>query len=213
VPLFADRDSVIELLEGGADFAATAQEKSTGPSGPSGGELGWFGPGMMVPEFEAAVIELEAGAVSAPVQTQFGWHVVKLNETRTSPLPTLDDLRAELTTEVQQEELNTLLETLSAAADVTLPEEGAFDPSLIQNIDLLVKFPPHHQSPGNEDNSCSDSKTPPVDEHGMKETHPFRLDHDDLPLARLRRNSSSAYSKFPRTSRHNYRVPLIPSQA
>lgn len=131
--------TVIEMLEDGADFAATAQEKSTGPSGPSGGELGWFGPGMMVPEFEAAVIELEVGAVSTPVQTQFGWHVVKLNETRTTPLPTLDDLRGELTTQVQQEELNALLESLAADADVVLPEEGAFDFSLIQNIDLLDK--------------------------------------------------------------------------
>ena len=129
--------AVIEILEGGADFAETAQEKSTGPSGPSGGELGWFGPGMMVPEFEAAVIELEAEQVSEPVQTQFGWHVVKLNDQRTTPLPTLDDLRAELTTAIQQEELNTLLETLAAAADVTLPEDGAFDASIIQNLDLL----------------------------------------------------------------------------
>lgn len=129
--------AVIELLDDGADFAETAQEKSTGPSGPSGGELGWFGPGMMVPEFEAAVVEMEAGTVSAPVQTQFGWHVVKLNETRTSALPSLDELRGELSQQIQQEELNTLLETLTADAVVVLPEEGAFDPSLIQNLDLL----------------------------------------------------------------------------
>ncbi len=128
---------VIAMLDDGADFAETAQAKSTGPSGPSGGELGWFGPGMMVPEFEAAVIELEEGAISSPVQTQFGWHVVKLNETRTTPLPTLDELRGELTTQIQQEELDGLLQTLAADAEITLPEEGAFDFSLIQNLDLL----------------------------------------------------------------------------
>lgn len=131
--------AIVELLNDGADFAATAQEKSTGPSGPNGGELGWFGPGMMVPEFEAAVLELETGDVSAPVQTQFGWHVVKLNDARTTALPTLEDLRVELTTQLQQEELNALLATLTANADITLPDDEAFDFSLIQNLDLLDK--------------------------------------------------------------------------
>ena len=130
---------IIESLEGGADFAETAAEKSTGPSGPNGGELGWFGAGMMVPEFEAAVVALETGELSEPIQTQFGWHVVKLNDSRATSHPTLDDLRDELTTEIQQEILNELLETLTADADITLPEEGAFDFSVIQNLELLDK--------------------------------------------------------------------------
>ena len=130
---------IIESLEGGADFAETAAEKSTGPSGPNGGELGWFGAGMMVPEFEAAVVALETGELSEPIQTQFGWHVVKLNDSRETSHPTLDDLRDELTTEVQQEILNELLETLTADADITLPEEGAFEFSVIQNLELLDK--------------------------------------------------------------------------
>ncbi len=125
------------MIDDGADFAETAVEKSSGPSGPSGGDLGWFGPGMMVPAFEEAVLTLEAGEVSAPVQTQFGWHIVKLNETRETPLPTLDDLRAELSTEIQQQGLNALINTLSETADITLPEEGQFDFTLIQNLDLL----------------------------------------------------------------------------
>lgn len=124
-------------IDDGADFAETAQEISTGPSGPSGGALGWFGPGMMVPEFEAAVVALEVGEVSEPVQTQFGWHIVLLNETRLSELPTLDDLRDELTSEIQQENLNALLTSLTEAAEITLPEEGQFDFSVIQNLDLL----------------------------------------------------------------------------
>jgi len=130
---------LIESLEGGADFAETAAEESTGPSGPNGGELGWFGAGMMVPEFEAAVVALETGELSEPIQTQFGWHVVKLNDSRETSHPTLDDLRDELTTEVQQEILNELLETLTADAEITLPEEGAFDFSVIQNLELLDK--------------------------------------------------------------------------
>ncbi|HFQ15592.1 MAG TPA: peptidylprolyl isomerase, partial [Rhodobacteraceae bacterium] len=66
--------AIIGELENGADFAELAKEKSTGPSGPNGGALGWFSEGMMVAPFEAAVIGLEPGQVSpAPVQTQFGW--------------------------------------------------------------------------------------------------------------------------------------------
>lgn len=125
------------MIDGGADFAETARERSTGPSGPSGGELGWFGTGMMVAPFEEAVVALEAGSVSEPVETQFGWHVVKLNETRTTPLPTLDDVRAELTSQIQQNLLNETLDQLNEAADITLPEEGQFDASIIQNLDLL----------------------------------------------------------------------------
>jgi peptidyl-prolyl cis-trans isomerase C len=125
------------MIDDGADFAETAVEKSTGPSGPSGGDLGWFGLGMMVPAFEEAVLTLDAGEVSAPIQTQFGWHIVKLNETRETPLPTLDDLRVELTTGIQQQGLDALITTLTETADITLPEEGQFDYTLIQNLELL----------------------------------------------------------------------------
>ena len=71
--------ALIAELEAGADFAALAQEHSTGPSGPNGGSLGWFSDGMMVEPFQNAVAAMEPGSVSAPVQTQFGWHVIKLN--------------------------------------------------------------------------------------------------------------------------------------
>jgi peptidyl-prolyl cis-trans isomerase C len=125
------------MIDDGADFAETAVEKSTGPSGPSGGDLGWFGLGMMVPAFEKAVLTLDASEVSPPVQTQFGWHIVKLNETRETPLPTLDDLRVELTTGIQQQGLDALITTLTETADITLPEEGQFDYTLIQNLELL----------------------------------------------------------------------------
>lgn len=129
--------AVKEMIDGGADFAETAREKSTGPSGPSGGELGWFGPGMMVAPFEEAVLTLEAGEVSDPVQTQFGWHIVKLNETRMTALPTLDDLRADLTNEIQQNILTAKITELTEAAEITLPEEGQFDFALIRNLELL----------------------------------------------------------------------------
>jgi len=74
-----EAQAMITELGEGADFAELAAENSIGPSGPNGGALGWFSAGMMVPEFEETVFGLEPGEVSAPVQTQFGWHVVLLN--------------------------------------------------------------------------------------------------------------------------------------
>lgn len=126
-----------ERVEGGEDFADVARDVSTGPSGPSGGELGWFGPGQMVGEFETAVTEMKPGDVSGPVQTQFGWHIVKLNDQRMTEQPTLDEVRPQLQQQVREEAVTVRLEELRAEADVTMPEDDAFDPSIISNLDLL----------------------------------------------------------------------------
>ena len=64
----------------GKDFAEAAKEKSLCPSGKKGGDLGWFGKGMMVKEFEPAAFSLQPGEISKPVKTQFGWHLIKLTE-------------------------------------------------------------------------------------------------------------------------------------
>ena len=130
--------SLIDQLNDGADFVALAQEFSTGPSGPNGGALGWFGTGMMVPEFETAVAGLEAGEISAPVQTQFGWHVVKLNESRISAPPALEDVRADLEEELRRQRVDAYLAELTEAAEITRPEVE-IDMSLIRNIDLLTQ--------------------------------------------------------------------------
>ncbi|MEL6618845.1 MAG: peptidylprolyl isomerase [Pseudomonadota bacterium] len=124
-------------IEAGADFAATAQEKSTGPSGPNGGALGWFGSGAMVPSFEAAVIALEVGAVSDPVQTQFGWHVIKLNETRTAEQPALDEIRPELEEQLRAEALAARIDALTEAGEVVVDTENPVDPALLRNLSLL----------------------------------------------------------------------------
>lgn len=124
-------------LDGGADFAELAREKSTGPTGANGGDLGWFGTGRMVPEFEAAVISLKEGEVSGPVQTQFGWHVILLNETRTTQPPSLEERREEITASLQREEIQRILSAATEDADITMPEGEAVDASLLRSIELL----------------------------------------------------------------------------
>jgi len=128
---------LVQMLSDGSDFAELAREKSTGPSGPSGGLLGWFGAGMMVPEFEAAVVGLEVGQVSAPVQTQFGWHVIILNETRLQEAPEIETVRGELEAEIQQTAVENVIAELTEGASIMRPETGSFDASLLSNTDLI----------------------------------------------------------------------------
>jgi peptidyl-prolyl cis-trans isomerase C len=128
---------LIDEIAGGANFAALAQEHSIGPSGASGGELGWFGEGVMVPEFFEAVAALEVGAVSAPVQTQFGWHVIQLNETRIKEKPSLEDVRPDLTETLQRQAFESFMAALEAGTEVERATGDAADPELINRLDLL----------------------------------------------------------------------------
>jgi len=130
--------AVISELEGGADFADLAKEKSTGPSGPNGGSLGWFSKGMMVQPFEEAVVAMEVGQISAPVQTQFGWHVIKLNETRIKDAPTLDDMRTELTDKLRQAAVDNAVKELAAAADIARPDVSTIDPAILRDLSLVA---------------------------------------------------------------------------
>jgi len=132
-----EAQAVKKELDEGADFAELAKEKSTGPSGPAGGTLGWFGPGMMVPAFETAVAELEVGAVSEPVETQFGWHVIKLDDKRQKEAPKLEDVKDELETQVRQVKAQTLIEKTTEAADVDRSAADTIDPSVLTNLGLL----------------------------------------------------------------------------
>ncbi len=129
--------AIVEELNGGADFAEVARAKSTGPSGPNGGQLGWFGAGMMVPEFQTAVEELEVGAISGPVQTQFGWHVIILNEKRTKEAPALEAVRGEIENQLSQQAVTQKIDELTDAATVTRTAKEEVDTSVLSNIGLL----------------------------------------------------------------------------
>ena len=127
---------VLELLKSGMSFEKIAQEKSTGPSGPNGGSLGWFGLGQMVPEFETAVMVLEVGKVSQPVKTQFGWHIIKLNDHRFKPLPTVEDLKPELVQKLSQTRIDELVRIESEKATIELLNKN-IETSLIRKLELL----------------------------------------------------------------------------
>ena len=117
----ADAKAVIAALQDGGDFAALAKEKSTGPSGPNGGALGTFGRGQMVPAFETAAFDIAVGSYSdTPVQTQFGWHVIKVDGKDIAPAQDLESMRAQLANNLSTQALGRLLEELRASHDIQL---------------------------------------------------------------------------------------------
>ena len=115
-----------DAMADGADFAAIAKEKSTGPSGSNGGSLGWFKAQTMVPAFSNAVKAMKKGDVSKePVKTQFGYHVIKLEDSRDAKLPTLESLKPQLERVISQKKMLAYMEGLKKTADIkiTLPAE------------------------------------------------------------------------------------------
>lgn len=116
--------AVIVELEGGADFAELAKTKSTGPSGPNGGDLGYFGKGRMVPEFEAAVFALETGAYTKePVKSQFGWHVIKKDGERDTQPPTFDQVKDQVRQVVAREKYFQLTQDARKAYEFEILDE------------------------------------------------------------------------------------------
>jgi peptidyl-prolyl cis-trans isomerase C len=124
-------------IDGGKDFAEVAKANSSDGSAAAGGELGWFGAGQMVPEFETVAFTLEPGAISEPVQSQFGWHLIKLTEKRETAPPSLEQARPEIENQLRQEALQAKLGELRAAATIEKPETG-LPPAAIRESDLLT---------------------------------------------------------------------------
>ena len=122
-------------LDGGAEFGAMAEQHSTGPSGPNKGDLGWFAADQMVAPFSEAVAGMEKGAVSDPVKTEFGWHLIKLNDTRMREAPKMEDVREQLSQMIRREKVEAEIERLVGEADIKKTE--GVDPALLNNTDLL----------------------------------------------------------------------------
>jgi len=114
--------AIIADLEAGADFAELAQEKSIGPSAPNGGDLGFFARGRMVKEFEDAAFLLDVGGISPPVQTQFGWHVIKLDETRVPDAPTFEKMAPQIQQQLTRQEYDNAIVELKAGANIEIAD-------------------------------------------------------------------------------------------
>jgi peptidyl-prolyl cis-trans isomerase C len=116
----AEAAEIIQQLNDGADFQELARTRSTGPSGPNGGDLGGFTADRMVPPFATAVREMEVGTHSTvPVQTRFGWHVLLLEEKSDARAPDLDAVRGDITNLVEQRKVQEYLDQLRSRALIT----------------------------------------------------------------------------------------------
>ena len=127
--------AVLEKLND-SNFEEMAKKNSIGPSKKNGGNLDWFDLSKMVPEFSTAVMVLEEGKVSQPVKTQFGWHIIRLNNHRFKPLPTREDLEPELIQKLSQSRIDELVRVKSEEATIELLNKNV-DSSLIRNLELL----------------------------------------------------------------------------
>jgi peptidyl-prolyl cis-trans isomerase C len=130
-----DEAKAIEaLLKKGGDFAALAKEKSKDPSAADGGDLGYFTKEQMVPEFAEAAFKLEKGQISDPVKTQFGWHIIKIEDKRTKPTPTFDEVKSQLQTYVEHRTQADMVQKLRSAANIERldkPPAPAADPAAL----------------------------------------------------------------------------------
>ena len=88
--------AILEQLKAGADFAALAKEKSKDPGAADGGDLGYFSKEQMVPEFAEVAFKMYPGQLSNPVKTQFGWHIIKLEDKRTKPVPEFEKVKEQI---------------------------------------------------------------------------------------------------------------------
>ncbi len=125
------KDIIAKLKKDAKQFDKLAKEKSKDPgSKGNGGDLGWFDPRGMVPEFSAAVAKLEKGKFTLePVKSQFGYHVIMLEDSRAMQIPPLDQVKPQLTQQVQQQNLKKMIDDMKAKAKIEMTEAPAPAPA------------------------------------------------------------------------------------
>jgi len=110
--------AILAQLKGGADFAALAKEKSKDPGAAEGGDLGYFTKDQMVPEFAEVAFKLDKGQLSDPVKTQFGWHIIKVEDKRIKPTPTFDQVKQQIENYVTHRAQAQLVDSLRKTATI-----------------------------------------------------------------------------------------------
>ncbi|QPM91428.1 peptidylprolyl isomerase [Pseudooceanicola algae] len=128
-----EASDIIAQYEDGAEFAKLARDNSTGPSAPNGGDLGWMTAGMTVEPFDMAMQALEPGEISGPVQSNFGWHVIKMNETR-EQAPAFEDVQAELRAKVQEDVTMAYIDVLNESGNVDKSGAEGIDPAVLDSM-------------------------------------------------------------------------------
>ena len=122
----ATAQSLIEQLDGGADFAELAKENSTGPSSERGGDLGWFSPDRMVDPIAEAVQDLDAGSYHGePIKTQFGWHVLQLEDTREKEPPKFEQMKSKLRNQIIREKVEEYIASLHEEAKIERVQDAS----------------------------------------------------------------------------------------
>ncbi len=114
-----EANTILADIKKGGDFAAIAKEKSKDPGAKAeGGDLGYFTADQMVPEFSTAAFKLEKGQLSEPIKTQFGWHIIKLEDKRAKPVPTFEQVKDQIQTYVVQKAQAELITKLRSEGKV-----------------------------------------------------------------------------------------------
>ena len=117
----AKAKDIIKQLNNGANFEELAKTESTGPSGKNGGDLGWFSAAQMVPEFSNAVKKMKKGTYSQkPVKTQFGWHIIKLEDSRKRELPKFEAVKKQIAPMIQNKRLQQYVLKLRSKAKIEI---------------------------------------------------------------------------------------------
>lgn len=134
VPSEAEARTLIAELARGTSFEEVSRRAGTGSGTREAGDLGWFKRGDMVPEFSAAAFAMQAGQTStAPVRTQFGWHIIRVEERRRSTGPSFDEARETIREQLLQDEVNAALERIRAMVTVQRNDPPAAPaPGLLQ---------------------------------------------------------------------------------
>lgn len=129
--------ALLKEIQGGKAFADVAKANSTDGSAANGGDLGWFGLGVMVKPFEDAVVGAKVGEVVGPIKTDFGWHLILVSETRNKQAPKLDEVKPQLAADLQKAAIDALIKAETDKAKVDRPDISAIDPAVIKDTALL----------------------------------------------------------------------------
>ena len=186
----AKADSLVARLEAGEEFSVLAQAESDDPaSAELGGDLGVNEKGVFSPEFETALFALEKGAVSAPVKTEFGYHLIKLLDVVTPETPTLDESREEIQADLLKEKVEELyVEKLEQLADISFSAGDLIEPS--EALELSIQKTDLFSRSGNEAEITSNSKIlavafdPELIKEGLNST-PIELDSGRAVVLRI----------------------------